>query len=141
MKEYLKELDEQIKSLKEEFLIENNLYKIVTSPTKKEGYHYDYEKEEYCKYEILDLSDKELEEIFVKYNNLIRLKRKSGFITFFRRMAVIMFILGLIIGVYVGIETVSFLSFLNGIWSYGVCGLLFLGIAEIINCLEDIRRK
>lgn len=142
VEELLAQKTKKLENNRNEYLLDNELVKKVTSKTKKDDYiYYDEEKGVYYKYEPINITDKELKQSLELDSNIIRLKGESGYAGLFRGLAIFVFIMGLITGVVTASINGSFMSFIVSIYNFGITGFLFLGISQIIKLLEEIRKK
>ena len=150
-----KYIDQKLKiaKLKEEnqkndFLISIGLCEKIYSPDNKKSIEYNYEEwdsnnqiSRYYKIIPIEVSDEEFDEIkkayeFAKLDNNENIYT-SAIITALRVIAWIIFIVGVIVGFISGVLEIGLTCCAVSI----ISGATFLGIAEIISLLYDIKNK
>ena len=147
---------EEIKKYEKEkadTLLELGLYEKEYSPTNSYSSEYSYyewdetiKANRYFKIASINITDEEYEEI-KKYNREPEVIRSNPVANIFKVIAWVIFIIGFIIGLTMGIELAEYseefawgAAFIYWCISF-VIGMMFIGFAEIISLLEKIKNK
>ena len=139
--EFLNKNEKRLDALKKEYLVDKELVeKEYTKELDNEHLFYDEDKKMYYGYKPLDLNDKELQKIRDLERDIVIFKKKSLMISVFYTLACFIVSLGIILAI-VFAKTEGFTSFLKSIYDFGVVSLIFLGIAKILEGIDDLRRK
>lgn len=135
---------------KNKTLLELGLFEKVYS--EKEEYSNDFPYSEYnsensktkwYKKEAIAISDEEYEEV-KKYSDLKNNDNdKNPIATILKVIAVIVYIAGFIASFFLGVDRYGDISAMVMVWwiVFFISGTIYLGFAEIIQLLEDIKKK
>jgi len=144
VKDCLKVQEETLKKATEQYLIENDFVERTYSKTLRDDYlYYDSNKDEYYKYVPIKISELEFKQILENEAKIIRLRKNSNYPAFFQFLAILVFIIGIVIGIIAAynVEEEAFWNFIVVLFRFSMLSFLFFGISKIISLLEELRRK
>ena len=126
--EYIKRLEEQYESLKNDYLMGHGLVEKVVLKEVENGAIYDPERKEYYKYVPTKLSQKEFEELVSLDRKCQNLRNYHGFVSIFRGIGILNLLVGILLSVLYAADIVMSIYFVI------LLTILFFGIARILDC-------
>ena len=124
--EYVKRLEEQYESLKNDYLIRHGLVEKEVLGEAENGAIYDLERKEYYRYVPIKLSSKEFEELVSLENKCQNLRNYHGFVSLFRGIGILNLLVGILFSVLYATDKVMSIYFVI------LFTILFFGIARIL---------
>src|SRR5690625_128313 len=109
--EYVKRLEEQYESLKNDHLIRHGLVEKEVLGEAENGAIYDLERKEYYRYVPIKLSSKEFEELVSLENKCQNLKNYHGFVSLFRGIGILNLLVGILFSVLYATDKVMSIYF------------------------------
>ena len=125
--EYVKRLEEQYESLKNDYLIRHGLVEKEVLGEAENGAIYDPERKEYYRYVPIKLSSKEFEELVSLEKKCQNLKNYHGFVSLFRGIGILNLLVGILFSVLYATDKVMSIYFVI------LFTILFFGIARILD--------
>lgn len=125
--EYVKRLEEQYESLKNDYLIRHGLVEKEVLGEAENGAIYDLERKEYYRYVPIKLSSKEFEELVSLENKCQNLRNYHGFVSLFRGIGILNLLVGILFSVLYATDKVMSIYFVI------LFTILFFGIARILD--------